>query len=729
MKKAISKTITEAIGALLIPAGLLMASCAAEPDDSNLYVFNGETIEDFIQNNDSSFSSFNYMLKKIGYDRILSSYGTYTCFVPTNAAVKVYLDSLYNDQEAMIPHNGMSSNSLEGMTDSLCRDIVLFHLTREMKKTTDMSAADGYLTTLLGRQITTSVVNGMNVLNDRAAITMSDYEVVNGVVHVINNVIPRSNRLVGNELDKIEGYEIFSRALKLTGIADSLLATEKDQVFSELPTIVSGEDGETSYWITKTPSKIKFTIFAESDEVFRAHGINDLEVLIDSCKKWYAYAAESPKNVSASAGRLQGWYDWYRNGGVTVSTGTDYESQYNVLNMFVRYHILKYGVAKNCLTIDQNVYDKDGWNGDTFDYYETMLPKTLMKVWKVKSFNGMAIDKTYVNRYVTNNTLTDGVETVGSCGPGGMHQVVYEGNEIDLSGMTESLNGYIYPLKDILLYNAQVPSGVLNERMRFDVLALLPEVMSSGFRGIYQSDFASITNESGRSRVRFPVDYFDNVRVYNGNKTRIDMNIIANPNTNAFLLYKGDSFQGKGVYDLAIKLPPVPDGLYELRVAATNFGTARGSMMQFYLGTSSELTSMEAIDIPIDLRMNTYNDDDNRLGSIGYIGINDDPESDAYADRGVESDKVMRAHNYMRDGLSIVKESDGSVAKGRNWNARYLAYQFRRILTKRDFRQRDYWLRMKTVLPKYDDRKYQLDYIELVPVNVYENGRYMEDMY
>jgi hypothetical protein len=76
-----------------------------------------------------------------------------------------------------------------------------------------------------------------------------------------------------------------------------------------------------------------------------------------------------------------------------------------------------------------------------------------------------------------------------------------------------------------------------------------------------------------------------------------------------------------------------------------------------------------------------------------------------------------------------VKESDGSTAKPRGFNARYIAYQLRRILLKDNFKQGEYWLRMKTVLPKYDDRKYQLDYIELVPVSVYDNGVYMEDMY
>lgn len=715
MKKNQRNIILRALAALLIPAGFALASCTAEPDDSNLYVFNGETIEDFIENNDSAFSSFHYILTKAGYDRILSSYGTYTCFVPTNEAVAMYLDSLYNDTECMIPHNGMTANSLEGMSDSLCRDISMFHLSGKVVLTTNMSAAGSDIVTLLGRLINTSIVDGKNVLNEQATITMWDYEVVNGVVHVVDHVIPRSNRLVASELEKAGDYAIFNRALVLTGLADSLMETEKKQSFT-------APEPESGYYIPTT-CKIQYTIFAETDETFRKNGIESIDDLIEKCKEWYGKAATGPKSST------QGWYDYYRNTNKVISTGTDYTSELNVLNMFVRYHLLKYGVSKNALVFDYCVYEQSGWNGDAFEYFETMLPKTLMKSWKVKSWLGQPVNKIFLNRYVTNNTLTDGIETIGSTGPGTMHELVNEGIEVDVDNVLNPLNGYIYPLKDILVYNAQVPNGVLHERMRFDIITTLGETMSNGFRAVHMSDVQAMTGVSA-ARIRFPIDYLDNVHVYNGNKTKIDMNLVADVGANSYLLYKGDSFQGMGVYDLAIKLPPVPDGMYELRVAATNFGTTNGSMLQFYLGTSTELSSMEAIDIPIDLRLGTTSSDE-RVAATGYVEINDQENyPDAYQDRGVESDKVMRTHGYMRDGLSIVKEyhSDGSY-KPAAFNGRYVAYQFRKILVKRDFQQRDYWLRMKTVMPEETVRKYQLDYVELVPVSVYENGLYMEDMY
>ena len=53
------------------------ASCKEDIDESNLYTFTGETIEDYLVNRSDRFSSFNYILSRIGYDKILSAYGTY----------------------------------------------------------------------------------------------------------------------------------------------------------------------------------------------------------------------------------------------------------------------------------------------------------------------------------------------------------------------------------------------------------------------------------------------------------------------------------------------------------------------------------------------------------------------------------------------------------------------------------------------------------------------------
>ena len=142
MYSNIYNKVVKAAGAMAIPVCIGLASCTAEPDDSNMYTFTGQTIEDFLVANDTAFSSFNYILSRVGYDKLLDSYGTYTCFAPNNQAVSKYIDSLYNDEvNIKIPHNGMTENSLEGLSDSLCLDIAKFHLANSVYQTINLGTS------------------------------------------------------------------------------------------------------------------------------------------------------------------------------------------------------------------------------------------------------------------------------------------------------------------------------------------------------------------------------------------------------------------------------------------------------------------------------------------------------------------------------------------------------------------------------------------------------------
>ena len=694
---------------MFVPACVLMSSCTEDIDDSNLYTFTGETIEDFLVNNDSAFSSFNYILERCGYDRILSSYGSgggnyYTCFAPVNDAVAEYIDSLWNDTECKIEHNGMSENSLEGMSDSLCEDIALYHILGTEELTTDMEEGSS-LRTLLGRTITVStrLTDGATMLNSSAAITMQDYEVTNGVVHVIDQVIPRSNKTILRELQlDSTRFSIFYEALDKTELYSLLDQEEEKELTADAPTATSG------YYIP-TECALGYTVFAETDEVFASYGITNFDELAAACAEWYGTAATSPES------KTQGWYDYYRNNNIEISTGTDYTSEYNVVNMFVRYHILAYSVNSEALILDHNILTGYGWEGDTYDYYETMLDKTLLKTWYRAND-----DIVYINRYIENNTLTDEVEGLGS---DDMHEVIYEGCEVNMDSVIAPINGYIYPIKDVLVYDWQVPNGVLNERIRVDAMTMLPEILSNDFRGMDTDDITVLNGGTSATRIRFPTDFFDNVVVYNGNNTQIDMNVLAGgDDPNDYLLYRGDSFQGMGIFDFAIKLPPVPDGQYEIRINLDCM--THGTMLQYYLGETSEVEDMEAVDIPLDMRI-TADYSDERLVEIGCVDIQDsDTNPDDYEDRGISSDKTMRTHKYMRGPLNTVKSSN------EDYISRFKPYQLRRILDTRKFEQKDYWMRLKTVLDDGNtERKFQIDYVEFCPVNVATNDQYLEDMY
>ena len=157
----------------LLPACFAVFSCKEDIDESNLYTFKGETIEDFLANRSDQFSNFNYILQRVGLDKRLSGYGTFTCFAPINEAGTAYVDSLYNDMSHEdLPHNGMTGPGLEGLTDSLCNDIAKFHIV-DFKEymAVDMSK-NTTITTMLGRDLstTTDTISGNTRVNTDAQI-------------------------------------------------------------------------------------------------------------------------------------------------------------------------------------------------------------------------------------------------------------------------------------------------------------------------------------------------------------------------------------------------------------------------------------------------------------------------------------------------------------------------------------------------------------------------------
>ena len=122
-----------------------LTSCNEEPDDSNLFSADDQTISEMLRDRDN-LTGFYRILQKGGFDKYLGTYGEYTCFAPINEGVEVYIDSLYDDtsyliSKAKLKHNGIAEagnwNSLglldkiELMPDSLCDDIARFHLSGE----------------------------------------------------------------------------------------------------------------------------------------------------------------------------------------------------------------------------------------------------------------------------------------------------------------------------------------------------------------------------------------------------------------------------------------------------------------------------------------------------------------------------------------------------------------------------------------------------------------------
>ncbi len=701
MKETIFDKFHWVLTPMLVGLALSVSSCKEDIDESDLYTFTGETIQSFIQK-DETLTSFDYILTRANLHRRMSSYGQYTCYAPTNEGVAQYIDSLWHDKEAEIDRNGMTSNSLEGLSDSLCVEIAKYHLADQLYSIVSMSGVGTTITTMLNYPMSAAVnANGETILNGESVILSYDNEVVNGLVHKISKVVPRKTRKIGDTFNHITGYTIFAKALQVTGLADSMLNVKKDKVYTIADRTDTG--GQILYWPEEC--KYGYTVFAVPDAVLKEkYGLDpeDPNVIAKFAKVANDKYANAPD-----------WYDYMAEKGLTVSTGDDYTNRWNALNMLISYHCLNVGMAQDQMVFEKKLpVSKTNWNyvngGEPYDYFITMLPNTLIKIWEPDPHTTKTL---YINRYEAFNTLTDEIGTMGS---DALHQVKRHGVKIIREGQQMAYNGYIQEIEDLLIYDEMVPKGVLHERLRFEATTFIPEFINNGIRYLDNTACANLNAGGSGARVAFSQDYFDGVVCYSAQST-LRYNV-----KGQFRLYQSDSFQGWGQYDLAIKMPPLPTNTYEMRLLYSPM--AHGGMMQFYLGNSSNQQEMIALDIPLDVRIE---DTDPRIGWTT-------PESED--DRGVATDAAMRNRGYMRGPMSykghMDLDQDALLYNCRNGDNGPGLTVLRRILCMQEFKQsNEHWLRIKSVIHDDTDLKWQLDFVEFVPRDVVENSQYSEDWY
>ena len=484
------------------------------------------------------------------------------------------------------------------------------------------------------------------------------------------------------EIGKDSRFSLFTEALRQTGLIDSIKAIQL-RTYS-LDMLPQGDINKNPY-----PANVcqkGFTVFAETDSVMHLNGINTFDDLVAYANSIYATATE--------------WYDYIGAKSLSISTGNDYTNPLNALNMFVAYHLLNTAIPENWLIYEHtnSPYWNYSPNISPYDYYETMLPSTLIKVWE--PYPGQRI---YINRYQTNNTLTD--ET-GTQGTAIMHELKKEGIEILRSEHSITAhNGYVHPIGKMLVYDKTVPQGVLHERMRFNCTTLMPELITNGWQQYSAGEIPFINYDD--NIVGIPLDYSENI-IFN--------------NQNVYMAYlthcTGCLYQGDGLliwgncrdFDVCIKLPPIPSGKYEIRLPY--IPSANGGIVQCYWGTNRQ--SLMALGIPVDFRK--------EAASIGWTKSSEEEDS------GVASDKYLRNMGYMRGAYSYCESGKGKWSETNNCRVCGSGtIVIRKIIGQVSTDGQASWLRLKGVTDS--DFQFLLDYIELCPVSVYENDTYMEDWF
>jgi uncharacterized surface protein with fasciclin (FAS1) repeats len=518
-------------------------------------------------------------------------------------------------------------------------------------------------------------------------------------------------------MDKSGEYSIFAEALRLTGLADSLLAYNKGKEYE----MNAPMDNNWNLLYYPKGCVTGWTVFAEKDEVFRNSGINNISDLAAKCCEWYGNPV---------------WFDLIKEQGITISTGADYDNEWNVLHMFVAYHIIRANIPIDKLVYEKNRGTAPYWNYcfgyEPQAYYETMLQGALLKVWQT---NPNTTKELWLNRYVKNNTLTDQYATFGS---DDMHPLLYEGAKINRNASTELMNASIHSINKVLLYNSNAYAAQ-HERMRFHINQMLPELASNGIMRAYPQEVSAWNNGGDGNRIALPIDYFNNLCCYDEN-TQLRYSVLG-----AWRALESTLLQGWKQCDFAIRLPRVPSGRYEIRYIYSP--VPRGGELDFYLGNSNDTITMNKLST-LDTEQNPYD------GNMGYQQIEYDSWSESeHETYGIEAGKAMRQKGYMyapasfsrgtyntiTDKLTVTADDPYAACKQMTGStscrseAGYGIMMLRYIIATVDVKQsEDCWLRIKnraTGETWPTELRWSFNFIELVPVDVAENETYMEDWY
>lgn len=632
-----------------------MSSCVDELQTENFYTFTGEMITDYVENRES-LSMFKELLERTSEPNMLSlldAYGEYTCFAPNNDAFKAFLEE-----------RGLTevSQLRAGECDTIARN----HVIKVEYPTTEMPEDVLSQPNMNDRYIQISIDSGNIYVNLDAEIVVRDEEVENGVVHVIDKVLQQSNAMLVDLLKQDSRISLFYEALVLTGF-DKKLTDYMDPEFDKM----RRDDGLAGFNDRRTEDnanlicpvlypmnrKLGYTGFIESNEVLAKAGIDTTS--LDGLK---AYATQV---YEASYPADKGTY-----------AEDEYTNPKHPLYRFVAYHFLDRQIYTDKMTtyfhFQQNTYD-------AFDFYETMLDGTILKV----SRGGKTQGQTHLNRRY-----------------GQSHGKSYYVTGIPVqTAKNDGINGVYYLVDKPLVYSREVIDVVLKDRMRFDAATLMPELATNN---IFRNGNGDTDSPSRGHSYQIPntmdYSYVKNLRVYQESIVYYQAPVIG------FWCWYADEVIAKGSYDFAIKLPPVPAGTYEVRYGYVPMGH-RG-VVQVYLEWDD---ISKPCGIPIDLT------EDGTSAKIGWVSDKDKTE-----DELLKLDKAMHNRGYLKGPLT--------QTEGRNKTniARDQSNHLRRIVATENLEEgKDYYIRFRSV--DETAKEFMFDYLELCPKEVYDNPAVQED--
>ena len=652
----------------ILAFALSIVACNDDIDKSNRYTFTGETMADYLLNRSEKYSHMITLLKRAELFSLLNTYGQYTLFLPDNEAVEKYVadqDSIYwatkNSDNPV--WTGITSPFIEELSDSMVNAIARMHLIEKDYRTAQMGegaiAKWNFNDRILTINYKVDDERFYIMLNNDAAIIDGDNEVENGIIHLIDKPIDTQCTTVAAIIAEQKFFSIFSKAIAETGFESKVLDMMD---FSYTEPILS--NSRLQKYVPKK-KYIKYTAFVEPDEVFRKNGIYTLADLKAFAEKWYGTEdKDNPK------------------------------SPRNALYKFVAYHFVEGELPYNMIVPSESGYKEGAYNYvfvpgyDLYNYFPTMMGK-LMKV--LKPLSTTEAQNIYIN--YNKRDLPYNFEMRNHLDVRIMELTEFtQADEQYADFVPTAGNGLIHPIDKILIYNEDEMSGnILNERMRFDIAALQPELSSNN---LWQ----------GSAYVYFPIDYCKGLKkcgLEDLMHCRIDYG------------HNGDIFVFMNQYDVAIKIPPVPSKTYEIRISTMLPATKsvrETSFFQVYFDDK-----ICGLPICTDI-MST----DER---IGWVRDNET------LDNGVENDKLLRNKGWMKAPDTYITHN---FSTGEKAPARDDYSIMRKIILTEHIVEGGNWLRFKNIGEISDPLSsgyigYWFDYIELVPLHIISDPINPED--
>ena len=683
---------------LLTFGGLSFSSCSDEPASEYFYTFDGEMVSDYLRNR-PEYSSFAKIVERANLMDMLSTYGHYTCFVPSDTAVQTYLAK-----------RGLSS--LDELTDADCDTIAMTHIIPNMYNTQDMTQDRLQTANMLGRYLATS--SGEE--DDHPVIHIEEHayiyydlqndSVENGIMQPVSMVIEKSNSYVTDVLEENDSIGLFFMALRATGVFEDMENTpefdpEWDPKVHERYYYKSHTWNEVG-WVPDT-KKNGFTLFIEPDSIyeakFREYGISTengkLRALYDLACKFYDETY--PEDVNAEGHSFENLKD-----------------SVNPLRRFVQYHVLnRYTAGTSDLT--PMMMKAGNWNEafgfettlvNPCDWFYTLLPRTMIKVEQLtmdkdeKGNDCRGIDAGNVKERFINRRYA---------APEYNYRGAMIDSKVEVEPVHDALNGHYYYVDDLVVYSKEVREVVQNQRIRMDFSTIFPEVMTNGLRyegNPFSDDNAGTPDESATPKngrnYYFPLGYLDGV-TFNENCHLV----LRRPHIN-FWSWQGDEWNLFGDYDMTFRIPPVPySGEWQLRLGFCAIET-RGVMQVYFDGVPQG--------IPLD--MTKYLDSELYLGDRFEFDETLTKYNRMTTEDKAEEQKLLRNLHAYRAGRSTYHFDGGGTKNYFLGNNR----TYRRILCQAYIdANTDHFIRFRVASDgkQGNNNEFMLDYFEMVPKSVY----------